>query len=626
MYSMRKRNTQSTAESDGRAIPHSLTDPNPGATGVWLVFLIVFVVTVCSRLPFLDAGYGDDFDAWENIESAEMLANNTLDTYRAFGRPPTYPTLIRLYSFMWEASPPLLNFLTALFSGVACAFFGATLLRLGGSKPTSVLGGLALAFIPIIYINSVNTMDYLYALSFMMAGLYLAITGIPWAAGICAGLAIGFRITSGALLFPLALYFLMNAKSSASAGAGKWQRLKPAIIFSIAMLLAGGVSYLPVILRDPSFGWFRYTPGPFSKFARLIPYVMTKEIFGVLGCCGIAIMLAAGAITAIVKRRWCPGPGHSAGMWGLIGLAMVLYIGAFLRLPEEPSYLIPTVPFVLLALFGWLPRWAFTACCGILLLSPLLLDHIPAWQGKPRIALAGPVIQMHQKRVATWQSFGRVFETLASYPEDELYVVAPVSGRWMKVGPRLKQLQATRQIKIPNTPDPQVWRKELEAGKRIVFVLCHYHGLSLVGSLKKYDSGMLDTAVDLNLYWDLKKRRWMDVSSTSLDGVALLIKVGGKTDDLIEHLRTAQLWAPVRHLANGEMQLLTVTMNDRPMVPVYDSIQKRDCFAPYAGLSKDLDWIDFSGRQLIEIASQNKKGLSVNPGYQLAFPVNPVSK
>ena len=66
-----------------------------------------------------------------------------------------------------------------------------------------MLAGFALAFTPQVYINSSNTTDYVWALAFILGSLYFVLLGRPLMAGILLGLAIGSRITSGAMLLRL---------------------------------------------------------------------------------------------------------------------------------------------------------------------------------------------------------------------------------------------------------------------------------------------------------------------------------------------------------------------------------------------------------------------------------------
>ena len=68
----------------------------------------------------------------------------------------------------------------------------------------------ALAFMPLYYISSVTSKDYVWCLAFALACLLTVSRGKPLLAGLFLGLAMGCRITYGAMALPLCL-LLVNA-------------------------------------------------------------------------------------------------------------------------------------------------------------------------------------------------------------------------------------------------------------------------------------------------------------------------------------------------------------------------------------------------------------------------------
>ncbi len=73
---------------------------------------------------------------------------------------------------------------------------------------------------------------------------------------------------------------------------------------------------------------------------------------------------------------------------------LVIYAIAFFCLPDEAAYLIPAIPFTLLLIWRVTPRWAFRACCALIIASPFLTLS----RSGPA---AGLVIQDHRQRLAT---------------------------------------------------------------------------------------------------------------------------------------------------------------------------------------------------------------------------------
>ena len=148
----------------------------------------VFILLLASRLPFLSAGYGWDNDAWGNVECARIL-DLGLGGFQS--RPPGYPAVVLLYSYIWQLGPWVVNGVTALFSAAAAIFFMRSLVLLGLAPRFAALGALALSFTPVVFINSCNAMDYLWALAFAMGALYYSISSRPAMAGLFLGMAIG---------------------------------------------------------------------------------------------------------------------------------------------------------------------------------------------------------------------------------------------------------------------------------------------------------------------------------------------------------------------------------------------------------------------------------------------------
>jgi membrane-bound ClpP family serine protease len=158
----------------------------------------ILVVTFLSRVPFLDAGYGRINDAWRVATAAREIA--TSGRYTASRFPP-HPVQEIVCSLFWRGWPVASNAATAVLSAFAVLFFALSLARLGidGVLEASA----ALAFAPVIFINSTSSLDYLWALAFILGSLFFVLDRKPILAGIFLGLAIGCRITSGAMLLPL---------------------------------------------------------------------------------------------------------------------------------------------------------------------------------------------------------------------------------------------------------------------------------------------------------------------------------------------------------------------------------------------------------------------------------------
>ena len=374
-------------------------------------FLLLMAFVLLTRLPFLWAGYGDDGDAWRVAEAAHHIAET--GTYTA-SRLPGYPLHEYVAATLIRFGPAGLNLLSAIMSALAVLFFALVLRRLHCRDviPASV----AFALVPVFYIDSISGMDFALGIAFMLAAFWLVLERRFLLAGILMGMAIGSRMTWGAMLLPL---LILSFDEGHRPRFGKAQ-----VGLVVPALLIGALWFLPV--------WMEYGTGLFW-FADMMPpliyilYLPTVGFWGVIGIITLSILLIA---------RWIRGRGvggeHSlgSGLSAAVSLrlliasmtALILYLFAFIRLPHDSSYLLPTLPFVLILLAFWLSRRAFLILCLALSLSPFLLmvdNH--------GVYLAGPVLHDHQERLEQIEYVERVLEQ-GEKLEGETVVVA---GNWL---------------------------------------------------------------------------------------------------------------------------------------------------------------------------------------------------
>ena len=168
---------------------------------------------------------------------------------------PLYEYLIALTSA--KNNVALANGLTALFSGLAILFIALILRRL--CVPQYRLVALATAFVPLVYVNSTVTMDYLPAMAFQLAAVYCVLTHRPKVAGFFLGLAVGIRLTSILMWVPMAYWLWVDRKKSDWFSRIVW--------FSSMTMAIGIVAYFPVWLQ---YRWdfltvYNITPHPSLK-------------------------------------------------------------------------------------------------------------------------------------------------------------------------------------------------------------------------------------------------------------------------------------------------------------------------------------------------------------------------
>lgn len=327
-----------------------------------LKYLLFFVLVLASRLPFIGDGCGLDGDAW----SVAIASSNWRETglYEA-SRFPGYPVQEFLGSLL-DGSCRSLNLLTAIISSIGILFFVMALRVL--RFRSAFLAGAALAAVPIVFIHSTTAIDYNIALAFILVSLFFTVKDLPVLAGAFLGLAIGTRITSGAMLLPFALMILRND--------GVLPNLKRIFRLLLPALLVGMACYLPVYNRYGS-GFFTFYDVPYPS----IPKVLYKFCFEVWGPVGFTAIIA-GVLMIFIPERWTARnylfPRAVNEKFVIAWLVAVdLYIIAFLKLPMESGYLIPIIPFVIMLFGKYLVRPAFGLFCALLVLSPFFVSISP---------------------------------------------------------------------------------------------------------------------------------------------------------------------------------------------------------------------------------------------------------
>lgn len=319
----------------------------------WAGPVVVGAAVFLSRIAFLDSGYGLDADAWRMVDSSRTIARTGFYTVSRF---PGYPIPELTFTLLAGVGPFVLNGLTAIHSALASAFMALSLKQLGVRR--ALLPAAAFAFVPLVYINSTNSMDYLWAMSFLMAALYATVSKRPILAGVLVGLATGCRITSLAMLAPLSIYII------STGDLRSWREIAK---LSLAATATAALVFTPVFAVYG--GDFLTYYGGFQGSVEGLVRMMTLEV---LGRTGLFVLLVLITIRLAAQRH---NDDYTVGSdsWNslrLLSLAViVVYVAIFLRLPHEAGYLIPVVPFVLILLHRWLRSRLFAYLVLALLVS-----------------------------------------------------------------------------------------------------------------------------------------------------------------------------------------------------------------------------------------------------------------
>jgi hypothetical protein len=359
------------------------------------------------------AGYGADSDSYLVVNAAKSMAQTGRYAVSRFPGYPMYELMTALSTAFVPAKTGHLisNGLTAVFSCGAFLFFVLILKHFRISRYMYL--ALAFAITPIVYVNSTCTMDYVPAVALALGSTYFVLVRRPALAGASLGLAIGCRITYGAMLLPLGLWMLLEERTTATA-----RRL---LVFCTVAALVGGICFSPVIFRyGRSFLHFYDSPECRSVMG-VAKEVLGNGVLGVwgnLGALGLLLVLASSLLSSLAAlRASLTRPLVSRGL-ALSALTVGLYGIAFVRLPVEPAYLIPIVPFVLLSV-GLVARpGAFKYIAAILLLSSFV------YVGRHGVSMFGPIVDDHQRRESLMRRTEQTVEMVEHLPESSVVVSA----------------------------------------------------------------------------------------------------------------------------------------------------------------------------------------------------------
>jgi hypothetical protein len=360
-----------------------------------LALALLACAVLLTRLPWIGSGYGSDPDGYRVVIVARQIAHSGV--YEA-SRLPGFPVYEYLTALSASAAPWVSNAVTALLSVAAFVFFALIARELGVRQ--YLLIALAFALTPVVFLSSCCTMDYIPALACQLAATYAVLRHRPLVAGVLLGLGVGCRITAGALALPLCLWMLLAMPMRIA--------VRQCLVFGAALLLASVLCFMPVLRHYGADFFVFYDNASYPPldvvYTRALPLV-----WGQLGLLALLALLCAPPAYYRFTRAALAEPRTRHAL-ALAAVAIVLYLGAFLRLPDESGYLLPAVPFVLLVIALLTPRWA----TGTLALALMLSSWVEFHHGMP--ALDGPIVEDHLVRESQQRATRAIIDAVAHLP------------------------------------------------------------------------------------------------------------------------------------------------------------------------------------------------------------------
>lgn len=285
-------------------------------------FILLSIAFFFSRIPYLNSGFGTDCDAWALAVSSSNLNNAS---YYSLSRFPGYPLVEYTNSIIIDYGWIATNLLTMLLFFVSIFFFGKIMNEMGVKNRGILLP--TYAFMPLLWINSTNSMDYAWSLTFIVLCWYSVLRDRYLFAGILLGFAIASRPTAIFLAIPF--FYLVWVRT---------RTLRKVALFEVTAAVSGGLFFVPIYLQ---FG---------TKFIRYYPMGVTlgegiDKVFYLFGSIATLLLIVLFIFSHDLLLNKLENKDER--MKFLI-LSLLVVAIPFIYSPIEAEYLIPSIPFMLI--------------------------------------------------------------------------------------------------------------------------------------------------------------------------------------------------------------------------------------------------------------------------------------
>lgn len=301
---------------------------------------------ILSRIPFLNLGFGADPDAWRIAGSAFDLSYFHIyhpSRFPGYPLPEYFNSLIINYG--WLAT----NAATMVVSLISVIVFAKILNELNVKNKGLLV--ITYAFLPILWINSTITMDYMWALAFILLTWFFILKKQYALAGLMMGLAIGSRITSAIMIFSF-LYLILVEN----------EEIKKIIYFFATTCTVTLALFLPLYLQ---YGLNFISCYPAQTGLSFVWYSIT-HYFGILA------VLFGLIVFVLSSRKLFENIVKKDKMTVFLLFSIFLIVSLYVEAPYEMSYIIPAIPFGLLLMSQISKRKFFGILCILLLLNSFI--------------------------------------------------------------------------------------------------------------------------------------------------------------------------------------------------------------------------------------------------------------
>lgn len=309
--------------------------------------LVLSAVIVVTRIPLLFLGYGADGDAWRVAWRGVNLWRNGEYVPSRF---PAFPLHEFLTAPLATIGGPLVsNGAMLVFFMLSVVVFRRLVQRL--NTPSADLLTVTYAFFPLLWKNSAQSMDYVLGILLVLFAFKLYLERSYAAGAFLLGLSIATRVSNVLFLVPMLLLPAVESR----------RKIVPTMLpIAIGTAL---ILYMPAIVGSDLL---RNLPSAFLDRISMpigdrIAFFLYRSVYavGLIGAGSLVVSLFL-LRHKIVFNSEKPEVRFAA-------VATLLFAALFFLVPDNREYLIPLIPFILLAVGIILPQKYLRIVCVCLL-------------------------------------------------------------------------------------------------------------------------------------------------------------------------------------------------------------------------------------------------------------------
>jgi hypothetical protein len=295
--------------------------------------ILVILLALILYFPLIFLGLGFHCDSYNLMNTVKSLTQKHIYMPSRYPGNPVHELLTTL---LYVLGGSLLTNLGSLLMSLVVIYFFIKICEYHNIAHKHLLA-IFMITQPLYYAASTFTIDYLYALGFLLIGYVSLIKRRYISAGIFWGFAIGTRMSSALFVIALLFTYFRNQEKDKNSCF---------LSASISAIIGGAFFILPFLYAGRTFAFLTYYMGHWNWIGYLSRFVYKNLYFWGLQTSLVFLCVLTLIINGF-KKNYC-------SVYKKIVTAAVLmiifYEAYFLGMPGTKYYLLPMLPFVLILL------------------------------------------------------------------------------------------------------------------------------------------------------------------------------------------------------------------------------------------------------------------------------------